>query len=132
MNHQELVRQALEVRERAYAPYSQFQVGAAVWTTDGELFLGANVENASYGLTVCAERNAIAAAASAASGKLEIAVLAVASGPGAAMCGACRQVLAEFSGPQTEVLLANADGEFRLLTVPELLPLAFDPEDLGR
>jgi cytidine deaminase len=128
MKHQELIQKALEVRQRAYAPYSHFQVGAAVWTTDDQMFLGANVENASYGLTICAERNAIAAAMS--SGSTGIAILAVVSGPGASMCGACRQVLVEFANEGTEVLLGNAAGEFEVLTVPELLPRAFDPRDL--
>ncbi|MFT7678867.1 MAG: cytidine deaminase [Planctomycetota bacterium] len=128
MQHQDLIQAALQVRERAYAPYSKFQVGAAVVTTDGELFLGTNMENASFGLTVCAERNAIAAAI--ASGARGLAQVAVVSGPGAQMCGACRQVLAEFADDQTEVLLGNGAGEFRELRLKDLLPEAFTPADL--
>jgi cytidine deaminase len=128
LKHQELVQRAIEVRERAYAPYSHFKVGAALQTTGGELFVGANVENASYGLTICAERNAIAAAVSA--GARKFSSIAVVSGPGASMCGACRQVLVEFADEATEILLANAAGEFRVLHIEDLLPGAFNPADL--
>lgn len=128
MQHEDLIQAALQVREQAYAPYSKFQVGAAVVTDDGQLFLGTNMENASFGLTVCAERNAIAAAI--ASGARCLAQVAVVSGPGAQMCGACRQVLAEFADEHTQVLLGNAAGEFRVLRIGDLLPEAFTPGDL--
>ena len=128
MTHEELVQQAIEVRERAYAPYSKFHVGAALLTDDGQLFVGANVENASYGLTICAERNAIAAAVS--SGARKFTQIAVVSGPGASMCGACRQVLVEFADDTTEILLADASGKYRIQHIQDLLPGAFDPADL--
>ena len=89
-----LVERALEVRRSAYAPYSQFAVGAAVLAADGGVHVGANVENASYGLTICAERAAVFAAIAAAQTRFK--GLAVASTGGATPCGACRQVLAEF------------------------------------
>jgi len=127
MQPEELVRRAWEARSRAYAPYSKFQVGAAV-LADGEVFTGANVENASFGLTVCAERVAILAAVAA--GARSIEALAVASGPGASMCGACRQVLAEFAGETTRVYLADEAGEHRERSVRELLPEAFGRAEL--
>lgn len=123
-----LVRLALEARRRAYAPYSRFRVGAALLLADGEVVLGANVENASYGLTVCAERVAVQAAV--ASGKRKFAALAVASGPGASLCGACRQVLREFA-PEIEIHLADETGRFRSVRLPDLLPDSFGPETLG-
>jgi len=124
-----LVSAAIEVREQAHAPYSDYAVGAAVLTSDGRVFTGCNVENASYGLSVCAERHAIAAAV--ASGQSEFIGLAVAtqSDPPAAPCGACRQVLAEFGDFQ--VVLAGLDGSFRTTCVADLLPLAFDPATLA-
>ena len=128
MKHEELIQHAIAVRERAYAPYSRFHVGAAVLTTDGELFLGANVENASYGLTICAERSAIVAAIS--SGARKLAKLAVVSGPGASMCGACRQVLVEFADEDTEILLSDPEGQYRIAHMQDLLPGSFDPADL--
>jgi len=125
-----LVAAAREARENAYAPYSGFTVGAAVLTADGSVFTGANVENASYGLSVCAERHAIGAAVG--SGQREIVALAVVTGtaPPASPCGACRQVLAEF-GPMT-VILANPDGDRVVTRDVELLPRAFTPESLRR
>lgn len=127
------MQRAVDARELAYAPYSNFRVGAAVLTPTGEVFLGANVENASYGLTICAERVALSSAIAA--GEREVTAIAVASGPGASMCGACRQFLAEFSNPRTLVLLAKGDGQFERTNVQTLLPGAFgagafsDPDD---
>ena len=92
---QQLVEAALQVRTRAYAPYSNFWVGAAVRTTNGDLFAGCNVENASYGLTLCAERNAVFQAVAA--GQRRLSALALAASRGATPCGACRQVLTEFA-----------------------------------
>ena len=123
-----LIAAAADVRERAHAPYSSYRVGAAVLATDGRVFIGCNVENASYGLGVCAERNAIAAAV--AEGCTSFAGLAVVTGstPPASPCGACRQVLAEFG--DFPVILANDDGEQRKTTVLGLLPDAFLPGTL--
>lgn len=127
MTPEELVQQALEARDRAYAPYSSFTVGAALEAADGRVFLGGNIENASYGLTVCAERVAFQAAVLA--GVRDFAQLAVASGPGASMCGACRQVAREFA-PGLTVHLADEDGAFRTTTLDDLLPDAFGPQTL--
>ena len=125
----ELVAAARTVRVEAHAPYSGFAVGAAVLTLDGRVFVGCNVENASFGLSVCAERHAIAAAVAA--GCHEFAGIAVVtqSDPPAAPCGACRQVLAEFG--DFPVILAGVDGGSQTTTVRSLLPLAFDPETLA-
>ncbi len=96
-----LIERAIEVRNRAYAPYSKFKVGAAVLTADGQIYTGCNVENASYGLTLCAERAAICSAVSA--GKQDIVAVAVAASPLASPCGACRQFIFEF-GSEIEVI----------------------------
>lgn len=130
MTDQELLERAAGARLRAYAPYSRFQVGAALLTAGGRVVEGCNVENASYGLTNCAERTAVYRAV--AEGEREFAAIAVvADTPGpASPCGACRQVLAEFN-PQMKVILANLRGEVRVTTVAELLPGAFSPQDLG-
>jgi len=125
MNPAELVQQALEAREEAYAPYSQFKVGAAILSAEGEVFTGCNVENASYGLTVCAERVALFKAVSR--GKRNFSAIAIVAGTDdyCSPCGACRQVLAEF-GASTKVYMANRKGEYREMTVAELLPAAFN------
>jgi cytidine deaminase len=120
-----LVAAARAVRSHAHAPYSKFKVGAAVRDERGRIHVGCNVENASYGLTVCAERNAVAAAVAA--GARRIRVVAVASGarPPASPCGACRQVIAELGGADTEVLIAGATGAPERTTLGALLPRAF-------
>jgi len=119
-----LLRAALAARRRAYAPYSRFRVGAAV-RAGGRIHPGANLENASYGLTVCAERNAVAAAVLAGARRLQ--ALAVASGtrPPTPPCGACLQVLAEFAPPELPVLLAGAGGARVETTLGALLPRGF-------
>jgi cytidine deaminase len=125
----QLAEFALGVRNRAYAPYSRFHVGAAVLTDSGEIFVGCNVENASYGLTICAERGAVCAAVAAGHTKL-VAVAVVTSG-GASPCGACRQVLNEF-GSTMEVILIDADdpAHIRTTTLDKLLPESFGGADL--
>ncbi len=120
-----LVQQALAARANAYAPYSRFRVGAALLTSGGRVFTGCNVENASLGLTVCAERVAVFSAVAA--GEREFAALAVA-GDGdkhCRPCGACLQVLHEFA-PALRLLLAGGRGSFEVKTVAELLPGAFN------
>jgi cytidine deaminase len=125
----ELIDRALKVRSNAHAPYSGYAVGAALLTRSGEIFDGANVENASYPLSMCAERNAIFKAVS--EGNQEFEAIVVASDNGGSPCGGCRQVMSEF-GLDTSVLTVNAYGEIMLeLTVEELLPEAFQPDDLG-
>jgi len=125
-NLNELRAAAKAAREHAYAPYSAFSVGAAVETTDGRRFSGANVENVSYGLTICAERTAVFAAVLA--GARHLAAVAV-SGPDGTTttpCGACRQVLAEFGAPDVPLSYARADGGWTDTTLGDLLPEAFD------
>lgn len=124
----ELLAAALAVRENAYAPYSKFKVGAAVETADGHIFTGCNIENASYGLTCCAERNAVfAAVGSGARSFKALCVVADTEEP-VAPCGACRQVLAEF--PFEKIILANCKGLTKVMTVAELLPYGFGPDAL--
>ncbi len=123
----ELVEEAREARQRAYAPYSNFKVGAALRTKSGKVFRGGNVENISISLTICAERSAGVAAVAA--GELEweeIAVVADTARP-TSPCGACRQFLAEFN-PNLKVVVANQTGVFYTTTVADLLPKAFDNE----
>jgi cytidine deaminase len=131
---EELVRRALQAQARAYAPYSRYPVGAAVATADGTVVPGANVENASYGLSVCAERNAILRAV--ADGAREIAAVAVVtpSSPPAAPCGACLQTMLEFAPDprRVRVILANPAGERTAHTLAELAPFGFGPADLER
>ena len=125
-----LIELALEARQRAYAPYSDYQVGAALMTPSGRFFTGCNVENAAYPTGICAERVAIFKAVS--EGEREFVALAVATSNGGAPCGACRQVMAEF-GLETLVLIADGQGKLRQETrVSELLPGAFGPGDLGK
>lgn len=126
----ELARAAEEASSRAYAPYSGFAVGAAVLLADGRIISAANVENISYGLTICAERAAIAKAVS--EGATRIDAIAVA-GPGETVspCGACRQVMAEFCAPSAPIVFPYG-GELVSVALDELLPMAFRPERLGR
>ncbi len=118
-----LVESALRAQAHAYAPYSGFPVGAAVLAADGRVFLGCNVENSSFGLTVCAERNAVAAAVVA--GARPTAVAVVANGSAVAPCGACRQVLSEFDKEMPVVLASATDGQRQLTSLDALLPGAF-------
>jgi len=118
-----LLAAARAVRLRAHAPYSKFRVGAAVLDERGRVHAGCNVENASYGLTVCAERNAVAAAVAA--GAKRIRAFAVVTRDGSSPCGACRQVLAELGTPTTDVLLASPAGKPVDHTLGTLLPYAF-------
>lgn len=130
MNKQELLQLSITARDTAYTPYSKFNVGAALLTEEGEVFLGCNIENASYGLTNCAERTAIFKAVS--EGKRKFVALAVSGdteGP-ISPCGACRQVISEFCAPNMPVYLTNLKGDVLETTVGTLLPGAFTPEDL--
>lgn len=121
----ELLSAARDARERAYAPYSNFRVGAALDAGDGNVILGSNVENASYGLSMCAERSAIFAAVSA--GFRDFSAIAVAGPDGAltSPCGACRQVLAEFN-PNMTIVFTAPNGTMET-SIAELLPHSFGP-----
>jgi cytidine deaminase len=124
-----LVEAARAVQQRAYASYSRFRVGCALEAEDGRVFLGCNVENASYGLTICAERAAVCAAVAAGATRFRRAVVVSDADPPAAPCGACRQVLSEFGGD----LRVDAVSAARTLswTIAELLPAAFGKEQLA-
>lgn len=122
---QQLVEKARQAQRKAYAPYSRFPVGAAILAEDGRVFLGCNVENASYGLTVCAERNALAAAVLA--GAHPVAVAIVGNQHDLLPCGACRQVLAEFN-PAMAVVTRTADGQFEVRSLDQIFPVAFSLE----
>jgi cytidine deaminase len=125
----ELLEGARAARERAYAPYSNFKVGAALKTRSGKVFYGVNVENAAYSMTICAERSAAVTAVTA--GELEwdeIAVIADTERP-TAPCGACRQFLAEFN-PAMKVVVANKEKVHFARPLSDLLPCAFDAETL--
>ena len=123
-----LVEHALQARQRAYAPYSNYLVGAAVLTVAGEVIVGCNVENASYGGTICAERVALTAAI--AQGKRDFVALAVATRNGGSPCGLCRQVMAEL-GPQMIVYISDEYGNFRITSAAELLPDWFTAQKLA-
>jgi cytidine deaminase len=124
-----LVKAAREVQARAYAPYSNFRVGAALESESGEVYVGCNVENASYGLTICAERAAVCAAVAAGAQRIRRAVVVSDADPPAAPCGACRQVLSEFGGD----FRVDAVGPRRTAswTMAELLPAAFGRDQLS-
>jgi cytidine deaminase len=132
MTDDELVALAAQARRHAYAPYSHFAVGAALLAKSGRVYTGANVENASYGLSVCAERVAVWKAVAA--GERAFTTIAVVTENGVSPCGACRQVLAEFaSDPQSlRLIVADAPGHRRTYTLAELLPEAFTPDQLPR
>ncbi len=125
MKPSELIEAARVALKNAHAPYSGYRVGAALLCCDGTVFRGCNVENASFGLTNCAERTAVFAAVAA--GQTEFAAIALAASdePAPFPCGACRQVLAEFCAPDFAVYVATADG-FETTTLGELLPHSFD------
>jgi len=116
---------AAQARARAYVPYSRFAVGAAVLGEDGRVYAGANVENASYGLTVCAERVAIYSAVGAGSRRLYALAVVTGAPEPAPPCGACCQVLAEFANQDAPIVLANVQGQARVTSLAELLPQPF-------
>ena len=125
---QKLLDCAIKARENAYSPYSHFAVGAALLCEDGTLYEGCNIENASYGLTNCAERTAIFKAVSEGHTKFKaLAVVADTEGP-CAPCGACRQVMAEFKIPL--IIMGNLMGNIKIVTIEELLPFSFSECDV--
>lgn len=121
----EMIRQALAAKEFAYAPYSGYRVGAAVLGKGGKIYRGCNIENASYGLTNCAERSALFNAISEGERTFVGLAVAVDGKLPASPCGACRQVIREFFADDTEIFLVNEEGEARTTTIKELLPGAF-------
>ncbi len=129
MDLEKLVSAAKAARDNAYVPYSHFAVGAALVADDGQIYTGCNVENASFGLTNCAERTAIfQMIANGAKKIVAMAVIAEGDRP-VSPCGACRQVMAEFSESDTPVMLATIQGQTMETTIGQLLPYAFDKGD---
>lgn len=126
------MKEAIEARQMAYAPYSKFKVGAALLSKNGEVYRGCNIENAAYGMCNCAERTALFKAYS--EGVTEFAALSVVAETNRPVppCGACRQVIAELCEPNMKIYLGNLKGEINEFTVKELLPGAFMPEDLNK
>jgi cytidine deaminase len=121
---EKLIKAAAAARERAYAPYSKFRVGAAILTRDGRCYTGCNIENASYSLTCCAERVALFKAVSGGERNFEAIAITAGTEEYCTPCGACRQALAEFGG-DIKVFMANKQGDYLVRTVAELLPAAF-------
>lgn len=140
MEHQELIRRAFAARREAYAPYSHYMVGAALFTSLGEVYTGCNVENAAYSATNCAERTAFFSAV--AHGERDFCAIAIVGGYSgtpegsfslAVPCGVCRQVMMEFCNPKTfRVIVARSEDDFESYTLEELLPCGFGPDNLSR
>ncbi|VXB82675.1 cytidine/deoxycytidine deaminase [Bacillus sp. 349Y] len=130
MNVEQMIIEAKAARELAYVPYSRFQVGAALLTKDGKVYRGCNIENAAYSMCNCAERTALFKAYS--EGDKDFSMLAVVADTKRPVppCGACRQVISELCPKDMRVVLTNLNGDVQDLTVAELLPGAFSPEDL--
>ena len=126
-SREELIAQAMQARERAYVPYSNYKVGAALLGKSGRVYTGCNVENAVYPLCTCAERTAVVKAVS--EGEREFVALAVVTENGGSPCGSCRQTLREF-GADILVLIADVTGDYRETTIAELLPDSFSATDL--
>lgn len=125
---QQLIECAIEARQQSYSPYSNFAVGAAILCEDGTIYKGCNIENASYGLTNCAERTAIFKAVSEDHRKFKaLAVVADTEGP-CAPCGACRQVMNEFNIPT--IIMANLTGHVEIVSIEDLLPFSFSGCDV--
>ena len=131
-----LIKEAIMARKNSYCPYSGYAVGACIQTADGRNFSGCNMENASYGLTICAERIAIGKAVS--EGAERIVAIAIAGGKKDAdvldeafPCGACRQVLREFGSDDMQIIVAKSETEYRIFTLGELYPESFGPDHLS-
>ncbi|MFO7315598.1 MAG: cytidine deaminase [Bacilli bacterium] len=130
MDANKLLEEAKVAREKAYAPYSKFSVGAALLTKSGKVFHGCNIENASFGLTNCAERTALFKAVSEGETEFQALLVVADTKNPVAPCGACRQVIAEFCPPEMPVYLANIYGDIKQTTVEQLLPSSFTSEDM--
>lgn len=129
MNRSEVIKKALDAMNKAYAPYSKFKVGAALLTKSGKIFTGCNIENSSYGASVCAERVAIFKAVSEGENEFELLVVATKTEEPSPPCGICRQVISEFSN-DLPILLVNERGDVIETNIKELLPFPFLKEKL--
>lgn len=125
----DLLEKAIRAMEFSYSPYSHYKVGAALLTKSGTIFTGCNIENAGYTAAICAERTAISNAVS--HGEREFEAIAVVTVNGGAPCGVCRQVMREFS-PDLTVIIGDTSGQYQVLSLAELLPHSFGPENLPR
>ena len=132
LNYKLLLEKAYEGRENAYAPYSNFKVGAAVLAENGKIYTGCNIENASYGATNCAERTAIFKAISEGNRKIRAIAIVGADDEYTYPCGICRQVIAEFADKNTEIILGKKSLEYTVKTLAEILPGAFTKEALQK
>ena len=132
MTAEDLVYQAIEAREMSYSPYSKFAVGAALLTKNDEVYLGTNIENAAFGLSMCAERNAIYNAYCHGISQEDIEAIAIVADTELPVspCGSCRQVLSELFPKNGKIYLANMHGDIKETTIDELLPYSFDSDDL--
>ena len=129
MDYHQLVKIAEKAKEKAYVPYSNFRVGAALLTVEGQVFTGCNIENASFGMTNCAERTAIFKAVSEGYNNFQAIAISTDTQEITSPCGACRQVLIEF-GENIDVIMANVKGQYEVYKISNLLPLAFSPNKL--
>lgn len=127
---EKLIERALEAKKMAYTPYSNFNVGAAVLTGDGEIYSGCNIEIASYSPTICAERTAIFKAVSEGNRVIDK-IAIVGDNIDTFPCGVCRQVIREF-GKDAEIIIANSKEDYKIFTMDEILPNSFGPNDLGK
>lgn len=132
MEYKELVKEALKYRERAYVPYSQFKVGAAVLMEDGKIYGGCNIENASFGATNCGERTAIFRAIAEGNKNLKAIAIVGDLSTYTAPCGICRQVISEFSNKETDIILIKNEDDYIIKKLDDLLPGAFTKEDLNK
>ena len=134
MNSKELIKRAEEARRLSYSPYSHFAVGAAILTKDGKVFLGANIENSSYPLCMCAERNALYNAMMNGYKKEDLVALALIADTDepCSPCGACRQVISELMPEDAPIYMANLKGDVKESNAKELLPFAFSEKDLSK
>ncbi len=128
MDEKKLIRKALDAKEKAYVPYSNFRVGAAILMENGEIYTGCNIEIASYSPTICAERTAIFKAISDGQRKIK-AIAVVGDSKYTYPCGVCRQVIREF-GKDAIIIVANSEEDYKKYTLNDLLPYSFGPEDL--
>lgn len=132
MEEKDLMIEAKKARDLAYVPYSKFKVGAALLSSDGQVFHGCNIENAAYSMTNCAERTALFKAYSEGITKFDSLVVVADTERPVPPCGACRQVISELCFSEMEVVLTNLKGDIQRILVKDLLPGAFSPKDLNK